>query len=513
MGLPLSVLAFATVLTGCGSSSSAPPKKTPTPTRTPVTHVATRYTSVSFFGPRLGMVTQPLAAGTRVWKTTNGGKAWRKSTASMTLNDIQLRGRNLAFALASVGGCSGPGTPGCRSGIVTTSNGGRSWSWVFRPPAPLTVATFGFRRARVGWAVVDSGTDYAYSLLTTNGGASWRHVLTKVGGIGSLEFVSPRKGFATTTPSRAFLARIAANPGLHQNGCQTSLLETVNGGRTWVKRLHFKHRCAAFIDFLSRVHGWLLLTSCHSGALFCHQGLLLETLDGGKRWARLWSGSYSSSTDDVLNGIHFVNPSVGWIPSGDSARPLSKGVLVSTDGGRSWTDHLGAWVVQAAGIAPVNATQGWVIGSLLQCRQICSALFHTVNGGLTWKRAVLGPRPPRLIYGRPDAVVARYFPANKPIKGLTRRSVRINRLGRVRHLVRLLNHLHVFQSLRATCSATAADIYDLRFVYRTRTVLVVARVGGCSYVYHPGRKSFALTPPTITAIQRLLRVRHIRTHR
>ena len=78
----------------------------------------------------------------------------------------------------------------------------------------------------------------------------------------------------------------------------------------------------------------------------------------------------SSRTDDIW----FLDPSTGWAVNSNG------NILMTTDGGATWTKQFSANVyLRCVGFA--NRDKGWV-GTLSSAQR----LFHTLDGGLTWKR-------------------------------------------------------------------------------------------------------------------------------
>jgi photosystem II stability/assembly factor-like uncharacterized protein len=62
-------------------------------------------------------------------------------------------------------------------------------------------------------------------------------------------------------------------------------------------------------------------------------GVVVRTTDGGGSWKEFLI-EHPEATIPVLNAIHFVSPTVGWIAGADAGR--SGVVLKTTDGGESW---------------------------------------------------------------------------------------------------------------------------------------------------------------------------------
>jgi photosystem II stability/assembly factor-like uncharacterized protein len=101
-----------------------------------------------------------------------------------------------------------------------------------------------------------------------------------------------------------------------------------------------------------------------------------------------------------IDGLHFENPTTGWIATGGGS------ILHTTDGGANWTQQYDEPSLYFRSIMFANAQRGWA-GTL----NTLSVLFETSNGGANWTRVTNIPEPspiaicglwvasPRVIYG------------------------------------------------------------------------------------------------------------------
>lgn len=98
-------------------------------------------------------------------------------------------------------------------------------------------------------------------------------------------------------------------------------------------------------------------------------GTILVTYDGGQSWTQQTSGVYSH-----LNAVHFVNANIGWIAANNGF------VLKTTDGGINWIkkDIVTSIYDYLTDIKFINSQVGYVTGD--------DAVYKTINGGETWNR-------------------------------------------------------------------------------------------------------------------------------
>ncbi len=111
------------------------------------------------------------------------------------------------------------------------------------------------------------------------------------------------------------------------------------------------------IQFPTPQHGWAV----GSG------GTILKTIDGGKKWKRV-----SSGTTTLLTSVYFMDLSKGWVTGAGGW--LSR----TTNGGESWSQQpLDSQQPLYATSFP-SSNVGWVVGG-------GGTIFSTADGGRHWR--------------------------------------------------------------------------------------------------------------------------------
>jgi photosystem II stability/assembly factor-like uncharacterized protein len=164
---------------------------------------------------------------------------------------------------------------------------------------------------------------------------------------------------------------------------------------------------AAFADAL---HGWVAGTietaQGTSGVLVVN---IHRTDDGGTTWSTVELARVPSPGPDPMVGFPTFS-----VLSADRVfvmlgladfGPHVSQLFVTTDAGRSWEQRSG--VTEVGSSAFLDETHGWAI------RGDTAALVRTVDGGRTWRRAVL----PKILNGDPFSVFAS-IPVMEPDGGL-----------------------------------------------------------------------------------------------
>jgi hypothetical protein len=120
-----------------------------------------------------------------------------------------------------------------------------------------------------------------------------------------------------------------------RNKLKPVVLETTDGGSTWVNRLAGQEAEFPFgewgwkIQFLDAAIGFVSLENFSAGAI-------LTTTDGGRTWRRRRVNDAQSNAN--LEGIGFIDAKHGWVGGWGNA-DFSGGFSSSTnDGGESWQD-------------------------------------------------------------------------------------------------------------------------------------------------------------------------------
>lgn len=177
------------------------------------------------------------------------------------------------------------------------------------------------------------------------------------------------------------------------DGIGFSIAITDNSGQTWsISQIPVRQRPdelsgKAWIDFVDRIHGWLLVQGNSSSAF--SWGRLLATNDGGETWQEL-------SDTPVADRPTFTTLKDGWIVGNLGGC----GVLRTRDGGITW-QGAGPPIEQLPATFPTRAVCGDVtftddkhgflpitLSELTDAekgRGRALVLYATDDGGLTWK--------------------------------------------------------------------------------------------------------------------------------
>ena len=215
-------------LCGCGGTQPpAGPTSTPTPESRPasVPSATARangptpylFLSVAMADPKDGyaLAAGPHGKGIAVLVSTAGGARWQPVK---TLADRHVyRPDVVAPDAAHADFISG-------STIAGTSNGGRSWTTLYR--APVALQAISFTPAADGWAlgtVAKPNARHGVLLRTTDGGVRWTAPRAPCNpqATGALSFVNARDGWASCL----------INPGVGMSA--KTIYETSDGGVHW----------------------------------------------------------------------------------------------------------------------------------------------------------------------------------------------------------------------------------------------------------------------------------------
>jgi photosystem II stability/assembly factor-like uncharacterized protein len=206
-------------------------------------------------------------------------------------------------------------------------------------PATYQLAAVDFVSPTTGWfaATFDSGR---FALMhTTDAGNHWARQLS--GDVGSagvyVNFFDSNQGVVAVL------------------GPQSVIYQTADGGPRWSSKPVLSGApylgSASSVSFADALHGWLLLSTPTAAG----GAELLRTTDGGDKWTNLGSPVVGN---DMVYGVHFTKPQVGWLES-LSARPYA---YKSVDGGASWRQvalpsPAGGWPATGQFFVAAHATE------------------------------------------------------------------------------------------------------------------------------------------------------------
>lgn len=267
----------------------------------------------------------------RILRTTDGGETWNQQSSGTTraLFSVDFLNTDDGFAVG------GYGT------LLTTHNGGESWSTSLVGESSM-VNKIIFTDNNTGWIGAD-----AFIYKTIDGGVSWDTVYQNYDmSIYDMEFLSSTEGWAVGM--------------LYDNGYQSYILHTTDGGNTWTQQFSpitpqpFVNYQVNGVDFVSATEGYVVTAV----------GDILKTTDAGSNWVEVSSSSYPKLSD-----VKFSNLSDG-VAVGDGGL-----ILKTTDAGLTWTQITSAVNQNLVAISQFSDTL-WIGGT--------GRLLRSENSGDTW---------------------------------------------------------------------------------------------------------------------------------
>lgn len=306
--LPLFVSLLISVVTHAQSYQWIP---TPAPTTT------FRYEDVYFLNNDTGFAVHYGSAQQYgfIARTTDGGISW-----TTVLDSMALEFRDIGFTdelHGWIGTYHQTGAGSDTSILYQTTDGGMSWSPVSNLPGPVNAGICGLR-------VINDSTICGvgrYSgpcgfYKTTNNGLTWSYVdlSSQAQGLVDIFFFNADTGF------------VVGNVGPGYSNGYGRILYTTDGGATWTVHftsVHLYTLCWK-ISFPSRSIGYISMQMWNGAPKY-----FLKTIDGGASWQEFpYPGGPTPST--AVQGIGFVNDSVGWVGGGSTT-------YSTNNGGATWS--------------------------------------------------------------------------------------------------------------------------------------------------------------------------------
>jgi hypothetical protein len=337
--------------------------------------------------------TADLVTGTAqgVVRTVDGGKTWTRATPpglGSQGGDHYITGLfalDASHAWVTYGGLGN----GAAQTITSTSDGGRRWTVVGHEPlSKVAYSIFyydcglDFVTASVGWCETTPpfvGSEGVFIYQTLNGGRTWRLVSQTPGPPpdpkGSLPWGGDKDTqFVTTT--RGWTVFSSGGPAT------APLYETLNAGRTWVKRTVAK--APGSFDSGSGFTGQPVIAGSDGAVGYTIDGnplksLVYVTTDGGAAWHPVTPpGKPAGWLVDV------ITPRSWRLVAGDR-------ILATDNAGKTWRTvksnvSFSLFYAYDDPTPPVvhfaSLSTGWIVST---------SLWRTTNGGGTWhKLAVPG---------------------------------------------------------------------------------------------------------------------------
>ncbi len=279
-----------------------------------------------------------------IFRSDNSGDSWRHQNTGSEDAAFNVDLNSVSFVNFDLGWAVGANASGIGSAILTTDDGGESWT---RQGAPSGFSGklngVYFANPNNGWAVGDGGR----IARTSNSGLSWE-VIT------------------SGTNTRLNAVHFSDdNNGLIVGGANTAgyVMRTTNGGSTWTAPL----QVAALELFDVR------FVDAQTAIATGNNGVILQSSDGGINWS---ARTTPAGAFRPLRGLSVTGNTV--FAAGDTV------VVVSNDAGNTWqrknTGLRGNAVFPAEylnGVAMANANEGWAVGD-------GGIILRTSNGGDSW---------------------------------------------------------------------------------------------------------------------------------
>jgi photosystem II stability/assembly factor-like uncharacterized protein len=342
-------------------------------------------------GSGRGVVIGPMGVSV----TDDAGTYWRRISPPSMRRDPVLLGHT--FGVAAVGServwllVSANGGYGTR--LVYTRDAGRSWRTTPLVPGPdgkpqsflpgdanPTAPTF--MNASDGWLVASLAPNYLSDGLfrTRDGGAHWSFV-ARTPFQGSVEFTSPREGWAITAPTWTNARTVRAAGGV--------LYHSTDGGRSWRRialpgtsrrRAHLSFALPTFFGPTDAVLPGRLESTGNG-----EQVVVYVTHDDGLNWQRR-----RTPRNDAISRYQQGFFSVPFTATSASEWFMGAGSILytTTDAGRTWKTVLPGLPKPMVGIDHLytaNASTLWAQAHSHSRDFYPSYLLRSTDGGRTWK--------------------------------------------------------------------------------------------------------------------------------
>jgi photosystem II stability/assembly factor-like uncharacterized protein len=267
------------------------------------------------------------ARGSGLYRSDDGGANWRSTYDSLAL-EAPLA--TTAVAVSPAFASDHSLFAGSQGGVLRSVDGGESWNVAVFPPPPPIVSTLAISPDFARDGTLFAGTVEDGVFRSADRGSRW-----SAWNFGLLDLD---------------VLCMAISPGFADDetlfvGTETGVFRSTNGGRAW-REVNFP------TDFAPVLSLAMSPDYAHDGVLFAgtESHGLFQLDDGGHTWAHVGEDVVT----DTVNGI-VLSPEFPARP--DLLVLLSTAVLVSRDGGASWSDWKAGLSIEQ-GIASVAAPQG-----------------------------------------------------------------------------------------------------------------------------------------------------------
>lgn len=342
-----------------------------------------RFSAFNFLNGQVGWVAGhgagPGTVQSVLLGTQDGGHTWTGLTAPGSIV-LQLKFLDATHGWAVAG--THPSNYGWADvAIFATPDGGKSWSQQWEGPWPKSLENITMlMRVRIQFFGSKDGLILVGGdLLTTgDGGATWHPVTFPTTSFAPVDgsFVDARTGW---------VAGQEPDPN-SSGGSRPLVLATKDSGKTWTESFSAPKGTpywaySSTIAFVDGRHGWLHFKGDDL------RGFMYQTADGGRTWKPLQApGALTGRT--VAGTPTFLNKDVGWLPISGGASPFAGTILITQDGGKTWTAANTPGEDWSAGaLALISSREAWVMTDR-PTGQDQELLLHTTDGGQTWHQVL-----------------------------------------------------------------------------------------------------------------------------
>lgn len=339
-------------------------------------------------------------ARSAVLSTANGGRNWSlhelpRAYQGFSVAGIHLTDEQHGELLVWEDGLTAAHTGFMAVAILSTEDGGQHWHVAYR--SKLSATAIGTERFQFFGAV---GYTFDGQLLrSSDGGSAWTTVTLPKGFTPShVDFLSAQVGFVAGEVCPATPQTMSSGQG---SGCRPDVITTRDGGTTWSTAFMappVEGGAYSLVSFVNAEDGWYYVQDTAT-----YRSYLYRTIDGGRSWTVEQPNFAQGLVGRVPpQDMTFITPQIGWAPLNSGPMGLPAGLLVTRDGGKTWTVVGDQWSWSLNAVSLLSESVGFAAGDNGDLSQ--GFLVKTTDGGQTWTQLLPSLTPTGMV----DFVGARH---------------------------------------------------------------------------------------------------------